>query len=168
LDFLGFPWILSSESSLFNGLRGNFGVNFFVVVWRRRGRLAVGRLEIVDEAVDLVEQALPFLRPILIFRHDRLLVLVEPIDHLDERADRLELATPDRLADKTQGGHQAFELQMRVVGAAVDDPLAEDFRDDLANPLSADPLVGGDLVIRPAFSEPREKSAFSARPCPER
>jgi hypothetical protein len=22
LDFLGFPWILSSESSLFNGLRG--------------------------------------------------------------------------------------------------------------------------------------------------
>jgi hypothetical protein len=28
LDFLGFPWILSSESSDFNGLRGFFGVNF--------------------------------------------------------------------------------------------------------------------------------------------
>jgi hypothetical protein len=39
------------------GPHGNFVVIFFVVVWR--GRLAVGRLEVVDEAVDLVEQALP-------------------------------------------------------------------------------------------------------------
>jgi hypothetical protein len=83
--------------------------------------------------------------------------LSKPIDHLDERADRLELSASDRLlSDKTQGGHQAFELQVRVVGAAVDDPFSQDFRDDLANSLSADPLVAVDLVIRPAFSEPRE------------
>jgi hypothetical protein len=30
LDFLGFPWILSSESRLINGLRGNNGGNFFL------------------------------------------------------------------------------------------------------------------------------------------
>jgi hypothetical protein len=30
-----------------------------------------------------------------------------------------------------------------MVGAAVDDPLAENFRDDLANPLGADPLLAG-------------------------
>ena len=77
--------------------------------------------EIVDEAVDLVEQTLPLLWAVTVFRHDRLLVLVEPVDHLDERSDRLELPAPDRLSDDTQGGHQAFELQMRVVGAAVDD-----------------------------------------------
>jgi hypothetical protein len=29
LDFLGFPWILSSESRLINGLRGIFGGNIF-------------------------------------------------------------------------------------------------------------------------------------------
>ena len=45
---------------------------------------------------------------------------------------------------------------MSVVDAAVDDPLAENFRDDLANPLRADALLAGDLVIRPAFAEPRE------------
>jgi hypothetical protein len=95
-------------------------------------------------------------------------MLVEPVDHLDERSDRLKLAAPDRLSDDTQGGHQAFELQMRMVGAAVDDSLAENFRDDLANPLGADPLLAGDLVIGPAFSEPRENPLFSARPCPER
>jgi hypothetical protein len=43
---------------------------------------------------------------------------------------------------------------MCVVDSAVDDPLAENFRDDLANPLGADPLLAGDLVIGPAFSEP--------------
>jgi hypothetical protein len=68
----------------------------------------------------------------------------------DERSDGLELAAPDRLADETQGGHQAFELQMRVIRAAVDDPLAKNFRDDLADPLGADPLLAGDLVIGPA------------------
>jgi hypothetical protein len=30
LDFLGFPWILSSESRLFNGLRGQVGESIFV------------------------------------------------------------------------------------------------------------------------------------------
>jgi hypothetical protein len=30
LEILGFPWILSSESRLINGLRGIFGGNFFV------------------------------------------------------------------------------------------------------------------------------------------
>jgi hypothetical protein len=36
LDFLGFPWILSSESSLFNGLRGKSAENIF---WRPRPRV---------------------------------------------------------------------------------------------------------------------------------
>jgi hypothetical protein len=39
-----------------------------------------------------------------------------------------------------------------VVRAAIDDSLAENFRDDLANPLGADPLLAGDLVIGPAFA----------------
>ena len=33
LDFLGFPWILSSESSLFNGLCGIFAGKFFLAVF---------------------------------------------------------------------------------------------------------------------------------------
>ena len=47
--------------------------------------------------------------------HDRGLVLVEPVDHLDQRGDGLQLAAPDRFADDTQGGHQAFELQVSAV-----------------------------------------------------
>jgi hypothetical protein len=39
-----------------------------------------------------------------------------------------------------------------VVDAAVDDPLAENFGDDLADPLGANPLLAGDLVIGPAFA----------------
>jgi hypothetical protein len=35
LDFLGFPWILSSESSLFNGLYGIFAGTFFLAVFPR-------------------------------------------------------------------------------------------------------------------------------------
>ena len=120
---------------------GNFCESIFVASSVSCGRLAVGRLEIVDEAVDLVEQALPLLGVVTVFRHDRLLMLVEPVDHLDERSDRLELAAPDRLSDDTQGGHQAFELQVSTVDAPVDDPLGENFRDDLADPLRADPLL---------------------------
>jgi hypothetical protein len=33
LDFLGFPWILSSESSLFNGLRGLKRGKFFLALF---------------------------------------------------------------------------------------------------------------------------------------
>ncbi len=40
---------------------------------------------------------------------------------------------------------------MCVVCATVGDPLAENFRDDLADPLGADPLLGGDLVTGSAF-----------------
>ena len=63
LHKLGFPWILSSESSLFKGLTREF----------RRGpcherpppgRFSLSeRLEIVGEAVDLVHQALPLFGP---------------------------------------------------------------------------------------------------------
>src|ERR1700729_2312666 len=34
LDFLGFPWILSSESSLFNGLRGIFAGEIVLAPFR--------------------------------------------------------------------------------------------------------------------------------------
>jgi hypothetical protein len=97
LEKLGFPWILSSEASLFNGLRGNFVGEFFGVVRRRVD--PIGRLKIVDETVDLVEQPLPFFRAVIVFRHDRHLVPVEPVDHLDERSDRLELSARDRFSD---------------------------------------------------------------------
>jgi hypothetical protein len=39
LDFLGFPWILSSESSLINGLRGTNREDFFIAVFPRVSRL---------------------------------------------------------------------------------------------------------------------------------
>src|ERR1700679_4284863 len=87
LEKLGFPWILSSESRLFNSLRGNLREIIFVAVPRRLGwRFAVGRLKIVDETVDLGEEALPLLGAVIVFRYDRVLVLVEPVDHLDEGA----------------------------------------------------------------------------------
>jgi hypothetical protein len=34
LDFLGFPWILSSEMSLFNGLCGHSRLEIFVAPFR--------------------------------------------------------------------------------------------------------------------------------------
>src|SRR5215475_770346 len=45
LDSLGFPWILSSESIFFNGLRGALRKNFFEgdPPWRRRRRSADAR-----------------------------------------------------------------------------------------------------------------------------
>ena len=51
------------------------------------------------------------------------------------------LSSPRPIADDTQGGHQAFELQVSTVDGPVHDPLGENFRDDLANPLRADPLL---------------------------
>jgi hypothetical protein len=39
----------------------------------------------------------------------------------------LRLPTPDRPADDPHGGHQPFELQMRVVDATVDHALIENF-----------------------------------------
>jgi hypothetical protein len=75
LETLGFPWILSTESSLFKGLRRIFDVLFFVGVLRRRGGRFKG-LEIVDEAVDLVEQPLPLLWAVSVLRHNRLLMPV--------------------------------------------------------------------------------------------
>jgi hypothetical protein len=38
LDFLGFPWILSSESRLFNVLRGQKRRNFFSALFRGLSR----------------------------------------------------------------------------------------------------------------------------------
>jgi hypothetical protein len=40
LDFLGFPWILSSESRLINGLRGILREKFFLSLFPRRGRFS--------------------------------------------------------------------------------------------------------------------------------
>jgi hypothetical protein len=42
LDSLGFPRILSSESSLFNGLRRIFRDDFFSTLFRYAGRAATG------------------------------------------------------------------------------------------------------------------------------
>jgi hypothetical protein len=159
LEKLGFPWILLSESSFFNDLRGKFGGIYFVGVRRRDVRLVASALEIGGDAVNLVEQALPLFRPIAVFYRDCILVLVEPVNHPDERADGLEVPAPDRFSDETQGWHEAFELQMRVVGASIDDPLAENLRDDLADPLGADALLPGDLVIGPTFAQ-RAKMRF--------
>jgi hypothetical protein len=44
----------------------------------------------------------------------------------------------------------------RCAWSAVDHPFIENFRDDLPDPLGAEALLAGDLVISPAFSEPRE------------
>jgi len=52
LEKLGFPWILSTESSLFNSLHENFVAVIFVGVRLRFGRFA--GLEIVGDAVDFV------------------------------------------------------------------------------------------------------------------
>jgi hypothetical protein len=38
LDLFGFPWILSSESRLINGLRGIFAEKFFLALYPRRSR----------------------------------------------------------------------------------------------------------------------------------
>ena len=57
MEKLGFPWILSSESSLFNGLQGKFGGVIVIGVPRRGGRFLVERLEIVDEAIDLANDS---------------------------------------------------------------------------------------------------------------
>jgi hypothetical protein len=46
-------------------------------------RLVADGREIVGEAVDLVDQALPLFRAVTVFRYDRVLVLVEPVDHPD-------------------------------------------------------------------------------------
>src|SRR5271154_6143190 len=83
LDFLD-----SLRIELFQGLTREVRRNlFFVGVRRLDVRLAAGGREIVADAVNLVEEALPLFRPVPIFRPDRLLTLVEPIDHLDERGD---------------------------------------------------------------------------------
>jgi hypothetical protein len=42
LDFLGFPWILSSESRLINGLHGIFAEKFFSTLFSWRARVGTG------------------------------------------------------------------------------------------------------------------------------
>jgi hypothetical protein len=71
-------------------------------------------------------------------------------------ATALSSPRPIACPDDPQGGHQPFELQMRMVDSAVDHPLVDNLRGDLPDPLDAQPLVPGDLVIHPALAQPRE------------
>jgi hypothetical protein len=70
LEKLGFPWILSSELSLFKGLHGNFSGIIFGGVSPRNGGLVADGREIAGHAVDLVDEPLTLLRPIRMFRHN--------------------------------------------------------------------------------------------------
>jgi hypothetical protein len=47
LDFLGFPWILSSESRLINGLRGIFAEKFFLGAFLAGGVCAETRAPVL-------------------------------------------------------------------------------------------------------------------------
>ena len=73
LDFLGFPWILSSESRLFNGLRGLKWGSFFLALlpsaFKRelaflacgRAGLFIGKLNLVSDFLQaVVVRAIPF------------------------------------------------------------------------------------------------------------
>jgi hypothetical protein len=110
-------------------------------------------LAIVDKAVDVVEQPLRSSGPYLYFATTVSWCLSRRSITLISGATAL--TSPRLIASPTirKAGIKAFELQMGVVDAAVDDPLAENFRDDLANPLGADSLLAGDLVLHPAFAQ---------------
>jgi hypothetical protein len=52
LEKLGFPWIFSSETNLFNDLHGNLGGSIFVGVRAQDVRFIASGLEIVESRKD--------------------------------------------------------------------------------------------------------------------
>src|SRR5208282_1941088 len=101
VELFGIPWILSSEMSLFNGLWARPGPKkIFEALWLRRGRfLATGfarfalehrvfvvRREVLGRPVELVEQLLAVVLGIGERLGQDALMLVEPVDQLDQRA----------------------------------------------------------------------------------
>jgi hypothetical protein len=93
----------------------------------------------------IVGPTLPPLGPVLIFRHHGFLMLVEPVDHLDQRGQRPKLPAPDRLATSIA----------RITTAGKAQPLA------YADATCDFGLLQGFSSSRPTWSMPSEETRMA-------
>jgi hypothetical protein len=113
LDFLGFPWILSSESKLFNGLRGFFAGRKFLApfpgVERTPGRkhAIFGHAEAQDRSWGKLTLISDFLQEIV--------ARAAPFDRLNPAAPRLSSdfsGRPALLASRYGRGISGFDTPL--------------------------------------------------------
>jgi hypothetical protein len=108
LDFLGFPWILSSEISLFNGLRGIFEIIFFMGSLAQAGRGRAPR----TGAFELWKSGIIHSSSVAQFPHfsnqlSSPAIRAEPLPHAEERGRspardrRAFFRAPDGLASRS-------------------------------------------------------------------
>src|SRR5689334_1627166 len=86
---------------------------------KRRGH-DLADAEVGRHAVELVQYLLARVVVILLVGAGCRLVTVEPVERLEIRADRRNIACRDRLGPELHRGRQAVQLQLRMLGAAVD------------------------------------------------
>ncbi len=115
-----------------------------------------GEAEIGGDAVELLEQ-LPA-RVVIVDLVDLggLLVAVEPVEHLEERGDRPDVAALDRIGRDLHRRPKAGKLQLGVVAVLVGEALRERLAHDLADALGREPLLLGDLIIGRALAQAGE------------
>ena len=67
------------------------------------------------------------------------LITVEPIEHLQIGRDGADVAGCDGFGRELHHGREAIQLQLRMIGAAVDRPFLQDLGDDLPDALAVTP-----------------------------
>ena len=114
--------------------------------------------EVGGDPVDLVEQLLArFVVIGLVGAGDRL-VAIEPVEHLEVGRDGRHVARGDRFGRELHHRREAVQLQLRVVGAAVDRPFLQNLGHDLANARAGHALLARDLIVAQALAQARENS----------
>src|ERR1700722_17580836 len=118
----------------------------------RRSEVLVNA-EVLGEAVDLVHELLAGLVVIdLVGAGDRL-VAIEPVERLEIRRDRGKVAGGDPLCRKLNRWSEAVQLQLRMLGPAIDPALPQLLRNDLPDAGRTHALFGRGLVIGEALAQ---------------
>ena len=112
--------------------------------------------EVVGHAVDLLHQPLAILVVITLMGDGGRLVAVQPIQRLEVRSDRRNVAGGDGLGPELHGGSEAIQLQLGMIGVAVDRTLLQLLGHDLADARAAQAFLSRDFVIGEALAQPVE------------
>jgi hypothetical protein len=87
--------------------------------------------EVLGETVDLVQELLARFVVVDLVGAGGGLIAIEPVERLEIRADRRDVARSDGLGRELHHRSETVQLQLRMLRSAVDRPLLQLLRDDL-------------------------------------
>jgi hypothetical protein len=76
--------------------------------------------------------------------------------HLQIGRDGRDVAGGDRFGRQLHHRRETIQLQLGMIGAAVDRPFLQDLGDDLPDPLAAHGFLARNLLVACAFPQPGE------------